>query len=98
MDRKPIARAYIADLNELFAIAQTRPSGDAYADTYRKIGVIGYNREGCNIVGAYMAAQIERELGRDALIATIRDGYQAFPDTYNRLVDDEMQIRWSPTP
>ena len=98
VDRDSIVSAYIADLNELFAIAQTQPTGDAYADAYRKIGAIGYNRKGFNIVGAYMAAQIERELGRDALVQTIRDGYQAFPEANNALVDEEMRIHWSTTP
>ena len=98
VDQKPVVCVYITDLNELFAIAQTRPTGDAYDDIYRKIGAIGYNRKGFNIVGAYMAAKIEAELGRDALIQTIQDGYQAFADTYNALVDEEMQIRWLPTP
>lgn len=51
-----------------------------------------------DIVGAHMANTIEKELGRDALVQTIIEGYQAFADTYNALVDEEMRILWKPEP
>jgi hypothetical protein len=94
IDKKPIVRWYIKGINELFAIAQTKPVGDAYDDIYRRIGSLGYRRKGLYIVGAYMAMTIERELGRDALVKTIFDGYTDFADTYNAIADEEMRIQW----
>ena len=95
VDQRSVVRWYIAELNELLAVAQTMPVGDAYADIYRRIGILGYNRKGFNIVGAYMAAEIEHQLGRQALIQTIQDGYQSFPETYNAIAEQDMQIQWS---
>lgn len=94
IDKEPIVRWYIKEINELLAIAITKPSGDAYETIYRQIGSLCYQRKGFYIVGAYMAMTIERELGRDVLVKTIVGGYDTFADTYNELVDKEMRIDW----
>ncbi len=98
IDQKHIVRWYINRMNELFAVAMTKPTGDAYEDIYRRIGSIGFSRKGFYIVGAYMAMTIQRELGREALNQTIVDGYESFADTYNGIVDEEMRVRWRPEP
>jgi hypothetical protein len=98
IDQEPIVRWYINGMNELLAVAMTKPTGDAYEDIYRRIGSLGYRRKGFYIVGAYMAMTIERELGREVLIQTIVDGYDTFADTYNVLVDEEMRVQWRTEP
>jgi hypothetical protein len=45
-----------------------------------------------------MAKKIEAELGKEALVQTVSDGYYAFADTYNRIAEDNMQIQWSTIP
>lgn len=98
VDQKPVVRWYIDELNKLFGIAQTQPTGEAYDAIYRQIGDLGYRKKAFYIVGAYMAATIEQELGRQALIQTITEGHQAFADAYNRLSDEGMHIQWSTAP
>jgi hypothetical protein len=94
IDLEPTVRWYIKGMNELFEIAQTKPTGDAYNDIYRRIASLGYRRNGLYIVGAYMAMTIEDELGRDALVQTVSDGYYAFVDTYNGVANKGMNIHW----
>jgi hypothetical protein len=96
VDRKPVVRWYIRHMNNLFATAQTKPTGEDYDAIYRQIGALGYRRKGFYIVGAYMAMTIEEELGRDVLTQTVSDGYTAFADAYNSLADEEMKILWKP--
>ncbi|UCF61089.1 MAG: hypothetical protein JSV37_15235 [Anaerolineaceae bacterium] len=98
IDQKPIVRWYFNRMNDLFAIAQTKPTGDAYKDIYRRIGSLGFDRKGFYIIGAYMAMTIEEELGREALIQTIVDGYESFADTFNSIAEEGMLIRWRPEP
>jgi hypothetical protein len=98
IDRERVVRWYIHGINELLAVAVTQPTGEAYEDIYRRIGSLGYRRKGFYVVGAHMAATIEREQGRQALVQTIVDGYDAFADTYNGVVDEDMRVRWRPEP
>ena len=95
---EPVVRIYIREMNELFAIAQTKPTGDAYDDIYRRIASLCYRRNGFYIVGAYMAMTIESELGQETLVKTVSDGYYAFADTYNSIAEEDMQILWSTRP
>ena len=94
VDKEPIVRRYIKSMNELFAIAQTKPEpfDPAYNDTYRQIGKLCYRRKGFYIVGGYMAMRIDDELGKEALVKTIEDGYLSFVDSYNSIAVDEMKI------
>lgn len=94
IDQDAIVRLYISELNDLFAIAKTRPTGETYDDLYGRLSSFGYQRKGFYIVGAHMTQKIESQPGRDALIHTISDGYYAFADTYNSISDEDMKIRW----
>ena len=98
IDKEPIVRWYIREMNELFAIAQTQPTGEAYEEIYRRIGSLGYRRKGFYIVGGYMAMVIAEELGRDALVQTIADGYESFSETYNAIAEEGMRIQWGQAP
>jgi hypothetical protein len=98
IDQKPIVRLYINEINELFAVAQTRPTGEAYEAIYRDIASLCYQKKGFYIVGAYMAMTIEHELGREALVRTVSDGYEAFATAYNAVAEEEMKIHWANTP
>jgi hypothetical protein len=93
-------------MNGLFAIGREKPPGRAYEDAYRDITLFGYHRKGFYIVGAHMAQTIENELGREALIQTVSDGYESFANTYNSIADEDMKnsgwrrrvelsLRWS---
>ncbi len=42
VDVRPVVRLYINAINDLFAIAQTKPTGDAYGDIYRQIATLCY--------------------------------------------------------
>jgi hypothetical protein len=94
IDKEFIVRRYIKEMNELFAIAKTKPTGEAYDDIYRQIGSLCYRRKGFYILGGYMAMTIESELGREALVQTISGGYEAFAETYNAVAGDGMKILW----
>ena len=94
VDHKPVVRLYINEMNKLFAVAQTQPTGEAYDAIYRDIASLCYQRKGFYIVGAYMAVKIESELGRETLVQTISDGYYDFADAYNSVADENMKIRW----
>ncbi|GEM_PF-2616240 len=85
-------------MNELFAIARTKPNCEAYDDIYRRIASLGYRRKCFYIVGAYMAMEIESKLGREELVQTIADGYETFARTYNSVADEDMVIEWSARP
>lgn len=98
VDRESVVRLYIKEMNKLFAIARTKPTGEAYDDIYRRISALGYRRMGFYIVGAHMAMTIEEELGKEALIQTVSNGYYAFADTYNRIAEKDLQMQWAATP
>lgn len=53
---------------------------------------IGIMKRGYYVVGAFMAKTIDEQLGREALIETIKKGPLSFVSTYNQLVDPEMQV------
>lgn len=94
VDQESAVRLYIKEMNDLFAIAQTKPTGEAYDDIYRRIASLCYQGKGFYIVGAYMTQKIESQLGRDALAQTVLDGYYTFANTYNSITDENMKIRW----
>lgn len=94
VDKKTVVRWYIEEINKLLAIAKTKPEGAAYEEIYSRIGDLCYRKKGFYIAGAYMARTIEKTLGREALTGTITQGYQAFADAYNSLVEKDMQINW----
>jgi hypothetical protein len=52
----------------------------------------GVTMRGYYVVGAHMGRTIDRELGRTALIDTIRQGPASFVRAYNGLVPDEERI------
>jgi hypothetical protein len=47
---------------------------------------------GYYVVGAHMGGTIDRALGREALINTIRQGPVSFVRTYNTLVPEEERV------
>ena len=53
----------------------------------------GVTMRGYYVVGAHMGRTIESELGREALIDTIRRGPVSFVETYNALVADGDRVR-----
>jgi hypothetical protein len=96
LDKEPVVRWYIREMNDLFAIAQTRPEpfSAAYDETYRQIGALCYRQKGFYIVGGYMAMRIEQELGREALAQTISGGYETFTEAYNKVAEEDLRIQW----
>ena len=94
IDKEMIVNSYIKAMNDLFAIAAAKPEGEAYNETYKQIGALCYRRKGFYIVGGYMALTIDRELGREALVQTMSDGYESFVETYNAVAKDSMRIQW----
>ena len=96
MDKEPVVRRYIRAMNDLFAVAQTRPEpfSAAYDEAYREIGALCYRHKGFYIVGGYMAMTIEQELGREMLVQTVSDGFSAFAEAYNTVADEDMRILW----
>jgi len=53
---------------------------------------VGVRERAYYVVGAHMAQVIDQELGRPALIETIRKGPSSFVETYNSLVEDSQKI------
>jgi len=98
IDQKPVVRLYIDEMNELFAVAQTRPTGEAYDAIYRDIASLCYQKKGFYIVGAYMTATVETKLGREALARTVSDGYEAFVNAYNAVAEEGMKLQWANSP
>ncbi len=98
VDQEWLVGLYINKMNDLFAIARTKPTGDAYNDTYRQITALGYRKNGFYIVGAFMAKTIEEELGRDVLAQTISGDVYDFVRVYNTVAKEDMQIAWSDPP
>lgn len=97
VDVKPVVRLYINKINDLLAVAQTRPTGEAYEDIYRQIAALCYQRKGFNIVGAAMAREIESKLGREALVETVSGDVYAFVRVYNSVAEEDMKIQWEET-
>jgi len=92
---KLVVKWYIKRLNNLLALAGTPAGTEAYNDAYHRIGDFGYNKKGFYIVGAHMAKTIEEQLGRDALVKTVVDGFYAFAEKYNSVVEDDMKIHYN---
>lgn len=53
---------------------------------------LGIMQRGYYVVGAFMAKTIDEQLGREALIETIKKGPLSFISTYNQLAEPEMQV------
>jgi hypothetical protein len=96
VDKEFIVRRYLKQMNDLLAIAQTKPTGEAYEDIYRRISKVCYRRKGFYIVGGYMAMRIEEELGKEVLVQTIPNGWEDFAKTYNSIADEGMRISYKP--
>lgn len=98
VDRESVVRLSINEMNDLIAIAQTKPTGEAHGEIYRRIASLCYQRKGFYIVGAHMTRTIQTESGRDAPVQTISDGYHAFADAYSPIAEKDMKIAWSAAP
>lgn len=99
LDRETIVRFFLSKINDILADGSPAPPlGEEYNQLYRRIGRVGYWLKGLNIVGGYMAMTIENELGHKALVQTIDDGFYSFAETYNALVDEDMQVHWNEAP
>ncbi|MEJ2758766.1 MAG: hypothetical protein P8046_09835, partial [Anaerolineales bacterium] len=96
LDREAVVRFYLNRINDILLDGSPAPPlGEEYNKLYRRIAKVGYRWKGLNIVGGYMAMTIENELGHEALVQTIEDGFFNFAETYNTLVDEDMQVRWN---
>ncbi len=99
VDNENIVRWFIGEINEILADGSPPPPlGEAYNQIYQRIGKIGYRWNGLYIVGGYMAMTIEDQLGREALIQTVQDGFNSFAETYNTLAAEDMKIIWELNP
>jgi hypothetical protein len=58
----------------------------------------GKNQRALYMVGAYMAQTIDENLGREALVETVRKGPRSFITTYNTVAKDGMEIYEIPEP
>ncbi len=84
-----VVRAKINSINELFTMADSLES-----DSLRKLAwQIGVVNRGYYIAGAFMAKSIDEMLGRQALINTITAGPLSFVDTYNSIVNKDLEVR-----
>jgi hypothetical protein len=89
-------RFYLNRINDILLDGSPAPPlGEEYNQLYRRIARVGYRWNGLYILGGYMAMTIENELGHEALVQTIEDGFYSFAETYNSLVDEDMQVRWN---
>ena len=99
LDHKMIVRMYLNQINDILLDGSPAPPlGEEYNELYRRVGRVGYRWKGLYIVGGYMAMTIENELGHDALVQTVEDGFYSFAETYNALVDEDLQILWNEVP
>lgn len=99
LDRETVVRFYLNQINDILLDGSPAPPlGEEYNNLYRQIGKVGYRWNGLYIVGGYMAMKIENELGHEALVQTIDDGFYSFAETYNALADEDMQILWNEVP
>lgn len=99
LDREMVVHFYLNRINDILLDGSPAPPlGEEYNNLYRRIARVGYRWKGLYIVGGYMAMTIENELGHEALVQTIEDGFYSFAETYNYLVDEDMQIRWNEVP
>lgn len=99
VDKETVVRWFIGELNEILADGSPPPpQGEAYNQIYQRIAKIGYRWNGLYFVGGYMAMTIEDQLGREALVQTVQDGFYAFADTYNSLAAENMQIVYEVVP
>ncbi|MFN2234986.1 MAG: DUF5700 domain-containing putative Zn-dependent protease, partial [Anaerolineales bacterium] len=96
IDRETVVRFYLNRINDILLDGSPAPPlGEEYNQLYRRIARVGYRWNGLYILGGYMAMTIENELGHEALVQTIEDGFYSFAETYNSLVDEDMQVRWN---
>ena len=99
LDREMLVRIYLNEINDILLDGSPAPPlGEDYNDLYRRIGRVGYRWNGLYIVGGYMTLKIENELGHEALVQTIDDGFYSFAETYNELANEDMKIRWNEVP
>jgi len=75
-------------LNGLFALSGTTGEAQLRQWAWRR----GVTMRGYYVVGAHMARTIDRQVGRDALIETIREGPASFVRAYNALVPEPERI------
>jgi hypothetical protein len=59
---------------------------------------IGVERRAYYIAGAHMAETLDRELGRQELIRTLREGPRSFVAAYNTLVPSNEQLTFQEAP
>lgn len=93
--REFFVKWYLQRVNDLLALAGTPAGTEEYNETYRRIGIFGYNQMGFYVVGAHMAMTIEEHYGREALVKTVEDGFYAFVDTYNSVAAEQMKIHYT---
>jgi hypothetical protein len=99
VDNETIVRWFIGEINGILADGSPPPLlGEDYNQIYQRIGKIGYRWNGFYIVGAFMAMTIEDQLGREALVQSIQEGFYSFAETYNTLAAEDMKIVWELNP
>ena len=76
------------ELNRLFTLAKTVSTDSLQAIAWD----VGVMERAYYVTGADMSRTIEKQLGREALVATIETGPLDFIDTYNGLVDEDERI------
>jgi hypothetical protein len=88
LDSGPAVSLLIKRVNRLLEQAGTIPEDQAMAAAFQ-----GINGRALYVVGAHMARTIDRELGREALAATVATGPRSFIRVYNSVADESQRIR-----
>jgi len=79
----------LGDVRDLLQQAATVPPAELRDAVIER----GITNRAFYIVGAHMARTIEDALGRDELVAAVRDGPAAFAELYNSVVEEGEEIR-----
>jgi tetratricopeptide (TPR) repeat protein len=88
LDSGPAVSLLIDRVNRLLDQATIIPEEQAMAAAFQ-----GINGRALYVVGAHMARTIDRELGREALVATVAAGPRSFIRAYNSVADESQRIR-----
>ena len=81
-------RRLTGNVNEVLAAVSTQPR-DALRETLWTKGV---RERAFYVVGAHMARTIDRERGRETLIALIHEGPRSYAEAYNTLAPRDMKV------
>jgi len=88
LERLSEVRKRLKMLNSLFGRAESLSPEELRRESWKT----GVEERAYYVVGGYMAKTIDKKIGRDELVETIRTGPRRFIDTYNSLVEERMEV------